>query len=229
MIIGGLQKFSLIDYPGKISAIIFTMGCNFRCAYCHNPELVIPARYTTEISFSEVFDFLDSRRGKLEAVCITGGEPTQHSGLLEMIKKIKNMGFLVKLDSNGSRPELLKELLDKKMIDYVAMDIKAPFEKYSKITGCHVFVEKIKRSIDIIMSSSIEYEFRTTIVKSLTSKDDLRKIAKTISGADNYYLQKFISTKLVNSNLSKEVSYSENELEELAIELKKYVKNCNVR
>ncbi len=229
MIIGGLQKFSLIDYPGKTSAIIFTTGCNFRCSYCHNPELVIPEKYTTEISLSEVYDFLDSRIGKLDAVCITGGEPTQHADLLEMIEKIKTMGFLVKLDSNGSRPEILKNFIDKKVVDYIAMDIKAPLEDYSKIMGWQIQAEKLKKSIDIIMGSDIRYEFRTTIVKSLTSKDNLRKIAQTISGAENYYLQKFIPTKLIDLGLSEDTSYTDDELKELALELKKYVKNCNVR
>ncbi len=229
MIIGGLQKFSLIDYPGKTCAIIFTIGCNFRCKYCHNPELVIPEEYTKEIPISEVYSFLESRRNKLDAVCITGGEPTQHTDLSEMIEKIKNMGFLVKLDSNGSRPEVLENFIKKKTIDYIALDVKAPLEDYSKIIGWQLRVEKMKKSIDLIMNSGIEYEFRTTIVKSLTSKNDLRKIAQTIKGADNYYLQKFIPTKLIEPALEKEIQYSDYELDELAEELKKYVKNCSVR
>ncbi len=229
MIIGGLQKFSLIDYPGKTSAIIFTIGCNFRCRYCHNPELVIPERYTAEISLSEVYDFLNNRRGKLDAVCITGGEPTQHADLSEMIENIKAMGFLVKLDSNGSRPEVLENFIKRKLVDYVAMDIKAPLKKYSKVIGWQIPVEKLKKSISLLMSSSVGYEFRTTIVKSILSKDDLRKIAQEIKGAENYFLQKFIPTKLIEPALKKESSYSDNELSELAEELKKYVKNCYVR
>ncbi len=229
MIIGGLQRFSLIDYPSKSCAIIFTMGCNFRCKYCHNPELVIPEKYAPEISLSEIYDFLESRVGKLDAVCITGGEPTQHTDLLEMIKKIKMMGFLVKLDSNGSRPEVLKEIINRKMVDYIAMDIKAPLESYSNIMGWQISVEKIKKSVDLIMNSGIRYEFRTTIVKSLTSKDNLRKIAQSITGAEKYYLQKFIPTKLVDSKLVEDISYADYELEELALEMKEYVKSCNVR
>lgn len=229
MIIGGLQKFSLIDYPGKTSAIIFTIGCNFRCRYCHNPELVIPERYTAEISLSEVYDFLNNRRGKLDAVCITGGEPTQHADLSEMIENIKAMGFLVKLDSNGSRPEVLENFIKRKLVDYVAMDIKAPLKKYSKVIGWQIPVEKLKKSISLLMSSSVGYEFRTTIVKSILSKDDLRKIAQEIKGAENYFLQKFIPTKLIEPALTKESSYSDDELSELAEELKKYVKNCYVR
>jgi len=229
MIIGGLQKFSLIDYPGKTCAIIFTIGCNFRCKYCHNPELVIPEKYAKEIPIADVYRFLENRRGKLDAVCITGGEPTQHLDLFEVVEKIKEMGFLIKLDSNGSRPEVLENFLKKKAIDYIAMDVKAPLENYSKIVGWQIRGEKIKKSIDLIMNSGIEYEFRTTIEKSLTSKNDLRKIAQTIKGAENYYLQKFIPTKLIEPTLEKEIQYSDYELGELAEELKKYVKNCSVR
>jgi pyruvate formate lyase activating enzyme len=229
MIIGGLQKFSLIDYPGKTCAIIFTRGCNFRCRYCHNPELVIPQKYTPEIPLSQIYDFLQSRRNKLDAVSITGGEPTLHLDLIEMIKKIKKMGYLVKLDSQGSRPEILEIIISNIMVDYFAMDVKAPLEDYSKIMGWQVSPEKLKRSINLIMNSGIEYEFRTTIVRSLTSKDDLRKIAQTIKGAEKYYLQRFIPTKLNDPSLIKESSYTDDELKALAKELKKYVKKCDVR
>ena len=229
MIIGGLQKFSLIDYPGKTCAIVFTRGCGFRCVYCHNPELVIPKKYAREIPLSKIYDFLKNRRGKLDAVSITGGEPTLHSDLIEVIEKIKNMGFLVKLDSNGSNPNILKAVIDKKIVDYIAMDVKAPLDDYSKIMGWAIPVKKLKESIELIMNSGIDYEFRTTIVKSLTSKNDLRKIAREISGAKKYYLQKFIPTKLDDSSLIAESSYSDKELRELALELMNYVKYCGIR
>ncbi|PKO05658.1 MAG: anaerobic ribonucleoside-triphosphate reductase activating protein [Chloroflexi bacterium HGW-Chloroflexi-3] len=229
MIIGGLQKFSLIDYPGKTCAIIFTRGCNFRCRYCHNPELVIPEKYAPEIPLSQIYDFLESRRGKLDAVSITGGEPTQHSNLIEVMKIIKNLGFLVKLDSNGSRPEVFEKIIDEKLADYLAMDIKAPLEDYSKIMGWPMPVEKLKKSIELIMNSGIDYEFRTTIVKSLTSKDDLRKIVKTIQGAKKYFLQKFIPTKLNDPSLMEEALYSDEELKKLALELVAYIKHSDVR
>ncbi|OGG34822.1 anaerobic ribonucleoside-triphosphate reductase activating protein [Candidatus Gottesmanbacteria bacterium RIFOXYB1_FULL_47_11] len=229
MVIGGLQKFSLVDYPGKTCAIIFTRGCNFRCRYCHNPELVIPEQYTLEIPLKVVFDFLETRRGKLDAVEITGGEPTQHADLIGVISQIKDMGFLVKLDSNGSRPEVLKTAIDQKLVDYLAMDVKAPLKDYVKIMGWQVPAEKLQQSISLIMNSGIDYEFRTTIVKSLTSKDDLREIAKTIKGAKRYFLQKFIPAKLVDSSCNNEVSYSDRELQELAQELMRYVVFCGVR
>lgn len=135
MQIGGLQKFSLLDYPGKISAVVFTQGCNFRCPYCHNPELVDPARYQECLPEEEIFSFLETRRGKLEAVTVTGGEPTLQKSLAPFLRRIKDMGFLVKLDTNGSRPDVLEELLRQKLIDYIAMDIKAPLEKYEAVTG----------------------------------------------------------------------------------------------
>ncbi|HCU22006.1 MAG TPA: anaerobic ribonucleoside-triphosphate reductase activating protein [Candidatus Atribacteria bacterium] len=229
MIIGRLQKFSLIDYPGKTCAIIFTRDCNFRCRYCHNPELVIPEKYAPKIPLPEVYNFLESRRGKLDAVSITGGEPTQHTDLIEMLEMIKNMGFLVKLDSNGSRPEVLENIISKKSVDYLAMDVKAPLEDYSKIMGWSVPAEKLKRSIELIKNSDIDHEFRTTVVKRLTSKDDLREIAQAVKGAQNYFLQKFTPTKLIDPDLIKDISYSDDELKELAQEFRVYVKHCNIR
>ena len=229
MLIGGLEKFSLIDFPGKTCAIIFTIGCNFRCRYCHNPELVIPEKYAPAISADEVYEFLESRQGKLDAVTITGGEPTQHDDLIDMVRKLKAMGFLVKLDSNGSRPEVLEMMIIEKLVDYIAMDIKAPLADYEKIMGWPIPAEKLRRSIDLILGSGLDHEFRTTIVKSLTSLDDLRKIAKEIKGAKNYYLQKFIPTKLNDESLMGDVSYSDEELSALAKELEAFVGHCGVR
>lgn len=229
MIVAGLQKFSLIDYPGKICAILFTRGCNFLCPYCHNPELVIKEKYAPEIPMSKIYEFIESRRGKLDAISITGGEPTQHADLIDMLEKIKNMGFLIKLDTNGSRPEILEKIMARNLVDYFAMDIKAPLEDYPKIAGRAIAAEKIKKSIELIINHATEYEFRTTIVKSLISKDDLRKIAKEIKGAKNYFLQKFIPTKLNDPLLMKETSYTDMELNKLALELMGYVRYCAVR
>lgn len=230
MIIGGLVKFSLNDYPGKTSAVIFTRGCNFRCHYCHNPELVLSEKYASEIPLVEIFSFLKSRINQLDAVVVTGGEPTQHADLSEIIKKIRKMGFLVKIDTNGSRPEMLEALIKESNIDYVAMDIKAPFENYEKITGVPISPEKLKKSISLIINSGLNHEFRTTIVKSLTNFDDLRKIAENIRGAENYFLQRFVSAaKLNDPSFENEVSYSEKELEKLAAELMAFVRYCGVR
>jgi len=229
MIIGGLRKFSLIDYPGKTSAVVFTVGCDFRCRYCHNPELVIPEEYAREIPLAEIYDFLESRRGKLDAVCVTGGEPTLHSDLPDTLEKIKSMGFSVKLDSNGSRPEVLKNIIGRGLVDYIAMDIKAPFEDYEKVVGYPVSAEKLKKSADLIMKSGVRYEFRTTVAKSLASEGDLAKIAETIAGAENYYLQKFVPAKMNDPLFSDNFPYSREELATIAKKLEKYVKNCRVR
>jgi len=229
MIIAGLVKFSLNDYPGKTCAVVFTRGCNFRCRYCHNPELVLPEKYAPEISPDEIFDFLETRRNKLDAVCVTGGEPTQHPDLPEFLKKIKKMGFLVKLDSNGTRPEVLEKIIADGLVDYIAMDIKAPFEDYKNITCVAAAPEKLKKSVQIILDSGLPHEFRTTIVKSLTSFDDLRQIAQSIRGAQNYFLQRFVATKLNDETLMNDVSYSEGDLNELASELSSFVGHCGVR
>lgn len=228
MIIGGFQKFSLIDYPEKISAIIFTQGCNFRCPYCHNPELVLPEKYSNPIPEEEILSFLDSRRGKLDAVVITGGEPLLQKDLFDFIEKVKDMGFLVKLDTNGSMPEVLKEAIEIG-VDYIAMDVKAPLEKYREVVRAEVNEEKIKSSIEIIMHAGIEYEFRTTVVKSLLSKEDILKIGMLINGARLYVLQKFIPSKLVDPKFMKEETYSDEEFEEMKEELKRYVKECIIR
>jgi pyruvate formate lyase activating enzyme len=231
MIIGGFEKFSLNDYPGKASAVIFTRGCNFRCSYCHNPELVLSEKYSPEIPAGEIFEFLESRKDKLDAVVITGGEPTNHTDLIDVLRKIKGMGFLVKLDTNGSEPEMLNKIIKEGIVDYVAMDIKAPFtdEGYKTITNVIFDTEKLKKSVEIIINSGLPHEFRTTVVKTLTSFDDLRKIAESIKGAQNYFLQKFVATKLNDENLMNETSYSDEELKELANEFTVFVKNCAVR
>lgn len=169
MTIGGLQKFSLIEYPGKISCIIFTQRCNIRCYYCYNPELVCPALFKTPISETEVFNFLKTRVGKLDAVVISGGEPTLQYRLLDFIKGIKDLGFLVKVHTNGSNPSVIAQILP--YIDYITMDIKGPFEKYKAITRSDIDVERYKRSINLIRSVPIRKDFRTTRCGLLTDND----------------------------------------------------------
>jgi len=229
VIIGGLQRFSLIDYPGKTCAVIFTRGCNFRCRYCHNPELVVPERFGPEVPLPEVYDFLHRRARVLQAVCITGGEPTVQADLPDMLKRIKQMGYLIKLDSNGSRPDILEEVLGEALLDYVAIDVKAPLQDYEKIVGVRFPAERLAKSIALVLSSGIDHEFRTTIVKRFTSLEDIRRIARSIRGARRYYLQTFVSTKLVDESLRYEPSYTNEELSELAQELRQYVTYCGVR
>lgn len=230
MFFGGLQKFSLIDYPGRPCVIVFTIGCNFKCPYCHNPELISLTKKTfVIIPEQEILRFLETRKGKIDAVSITGGEPTLHDDLLNFMSKLKAMGFLIKLDSNGTRPLVLQEALDKKLVDCLAMDVKAPLAKYNSIVASPVVLEDIKKSIDLIKNSGIDYEFRTTIVKSLLSKEDILEIGNLVSGARRYYLQKFIPTKTYDSTFLTQTTYSDEEFETLRKEIAPKVQYCKVR
>lgn len=227
MKIGGLQYCSLIDYPGKISAIVFTVGCNFRCPYCHNPELVDET--ADEVPEAKIFDFLTRRRNLLDAVTVTGGEPTMHDDLPDFIRKIKEMGFLVKLDSNGTNPEMLEHVINEKLVDYVAMDIKAPLRSYEKTVGRPVNRASIEKSIALLLKNSVPYEFRTTVVKSLLSKDDLREIGESIRGAKTYNLQKFVPTKTLNPAFIRKTTYSDDEFRDMQQMMGEFVDECSVR
>jgi len=190
MKIGGLQKFSFIDYPNKTSAIIFTQGCNFRCAYCHNPELVYPNKYQVPMPEEQVFAFLESRKNQLDAVVITGGEPTLQPDLIEFIKKIKSMGFLVKLDSNGSNPKVLEQVINQKLVDFIAMDIKAPFDKYNLVCCVPININDITKSIDLIKNSGIDFLFRTTYDKSKLFDEDIQTMTDFLKVDTHYKVQK---------------------------------------
>jgi len=227
MRIGGLTRCSLIDFPGQVSAIIFTIGCNFRCPYCHNPELVDET--ADIIPTEDVLDFLRTRIKQLDGVTITGGEPTMHDDLIPFIKEIKALGFKVKLDSNGTNPAMLERLINEELVDYLAMDIKAPFSDYASGVGRPVDVEKIKESVRLIMSNTIPYEFRTTVVKALLSSEDIINISKDIKGAKKYYLQKFVSTKILNPGFIKKTTYTDEEFKEIQKSVQKYVAECYVR
>lgn len=229
MIIGGFQRFSLIDYPGKICAIIFTQGCNFRCPYCHNPELINPNVSKNIISKEEVLSFLKKRKGKLDAVEITGGEPTVQEGLVELLREVKDIGYLVKLDSNGSHPEVIEKVIKLKIADYLAMDVKAPLEKYPEVTCSNVDISGITRSIELVKNSGLGYEFRTTIVKSQLRKENIIEIGKLIKGAKLYILQKFVSSKALSSKFLDETTYSDEEFQYLKDTLESYVDKCLVR
>ncbi|MBW6513907.1 MAG: anaerobic ribonucleoside-triphosphate reductase activating protein [Candidatus Syntrophosphaera sp.] len=189
MKIGGFQKFSLLDYPGQLAAIVFTQGCNFRCPYCHNPELVDPARFSITWQTNRVLSFLKRRRGKLGAVVITGGEPTCQPDLVRFTRKLKDMGFLVKMDTNGSNPEMINTLVDKELVDYWAMDVKAPLDLYPVITRSDFQSREILRSMDILRASGIEYEFRTTFFELLFTWDDIARIQPLLKPGDRFYLQ----------------------------------------
>jgi len=228
MKIGGLEKFTLIDYPGKISAIVFTVGCNFRCPFCHNPSLVEETE-ETDIKTEEVLTFLKKRIGSLDAVTITGGEPTMHKDLIPFMRKIKKLGFLIKLDSNGTNPLVLKKVIKEKQVDYLAMDIKSSPEKYMQTVGRPIEIKKIKESVNIIMKSGIPYEFRTTVVKALLPEEDFPKIGEFIKGAEKYFLQKFIPTKILNPQFKKKTTYTDSEFLKIKSVMEKYVKECGIR
>ncbi|MCX8016157.1 MAG: anaerobic ribonucleoside-triphosphate reductase activating protein [Patescibacteria group bacterium] len=233
MEIGGLQKTTLIDYPGKIAATVFLIGCNFRCPFCYSSELVLPEKIKQQprIKEEEFFSFLKEKRGYLDGVVICGGEPTIQPDLEQFLKKIKKMNFLIKIDTNGSQPEVLKKIIDKKLIDYIAMDIKAPLreEKYNLAAGCKVNLEAIRESINLIKASGIDYEFRTTIVPTIHTFDDIIEIAKNIAPAKRYYLQNFKAEKTINPQMLQIRGFSEEEIKILIEKIKKFFEECKLR
>lgn len=227
MIIGGIQKTTLIDYPGKIAAIVFTAGCNFNCGYCHNSELRNPK---VKIPVEDFFAFLENRKGKLDAVVITGGEPTMHQDLLEFAKRIKSMGFLVKLDTNGSNPEMLETLIENSAVDYIAMDIKAPIEKYFDVANCAINKNEIKRSIKLVMAKAPDYEFRTTVVAGQLDERDFEEIGNLIGGAKRYFIQKFVpSKKLADKSFEKRLPPDDETIQKFKSKISKIIKEIKVR
>ena len=193
MIIAGLQKLTLVDYPEKLACTIFLAGCNFRCPWCYNPELVLPEKIkdNSQITKKDFFDFLKFRINLLDGVVICGGEPTLNKDLPIFCKKIKKMGYAIKLDTNGSNPEMISNLVDEKLIDYIAMDVKAPREKYKEATGAKIDIKQIQKSIDILKKGGVDYEFRTTMIPKLLSKKDIVEIVQWIGPARKYCLQNF--------------------------------------
>ena len=189
MVISGFEKLTLLDYPGKTACLVFTQGCNFRCPFCHNKDLLCNG-CDSKFKEEEIFDYLEKRKGLIDGVCITGGEPLLQKDIEKFILKIKEMGFLVKLDTNGSNPDKLSKLIN--IVDYVAMDIKNDFLDYGKTSGVNkINIENIKRSIKIIEDSNIEYEFRTTIVKQLHNLDKIIDICKYLGPNAKYYIQNY--------------------------------------
>lgn len=207
---------SLIDYPGKLAAVVFTQGCNFRCGYCHNPELVLPREYCPVVPEEEVMAFLRGRQEYLEGVVVTGGEPTVQEGLISFLDKIKRLGYLIKLDTNGSRPEVLKQVLSLRLVNYVAMDVKASLIRYDEVTNVRGFSVKIEESIRAIIESGIPHEFRTTVVKAFHSVEDLLEIRSLVAGARQYNLQRArLDGKILDKGLLAQEQYSDAEFERL--------------
>ena len=213
MRIGGFQKFSLIDYPGKVAAVIFTQGCNFRCGYCHNPQLVCPQQFQQPLDESIILKFLQFRQGKLQGVVVTGGEPTIQAGLLDFLDKLKLMKYTVKLDTNGSNPDILASIIKKGLVDFIAMDIKTSLSRYEKATGVRTDIGRIKRSIDLIIKSGLSHQFRTTLVKEHCSTVDLRNIRALIGGSKNYVLQPFVPlTTIIDLKLLTKKQYTKEQI-----------------
>ncbi len=225
MEIGGLEKSTLIDYPAKVACTVFLIGCNFRCPFCYSSELVLPEKIKSQprISEKEFFDFLKKRKRLLEGVVVCGGEPTLNKDLPDFIKKIKKLGYRVKLDTNGSNPEMLEELIKKKLLDYVAMDIKAPKEKYYKATGVKVYIKKIQKSIDILKRGKVDYELRSTILPKIHTKEDIVNMAKWIRNTKLYYLQQFRPEKTIDPEYENCKPFSQKEIESIRKECNKYV------
>lgn len=232
MIIAGLQKTSLVDWPEKICSTVFIAGCNFRCPFCHNPELVLPEQIEQlePMSENELFTALVERKRFIDGVCITGGEPLLSPDIVKLLHKLKEKGFAVKLDTNGSVPTLLKKLIDEKLVDYVAMDIKAPKERYAEATGVNSNMKLVEESIKILKESGIGYEFRTTVVKGLLSKDDIKGIGSWLAGSDAYYLQAFIGTeKTLDPAYYQRKSYTPEDLNDMMGSVKGHFKKTGVR
>lgn len=196
MLISGIQKLSLLDYPEKICCTIFTSGCNYRCPFCHNASILQPNPRTPAILEEEVLKFLKKRKGLIDGVCITGGEPLLQPKIAEFIAKIRELGFLVKLDTNGSFPDKLNELIEADLLDYVAMDVKNSPEKYGLTVGTENYdIRPVEESISLLLSGKLPYEFRTTVVRELHTCGDFQKIAHWIQGAEHYYLQSFVDSE----------------------------------
>lgn len=213
MKIHGFNTLTLLDYPGKVGATLFLGGCNFRCPFCQNGNLVLRPREEPWIPMEEVLAFLKKRRGILDGVCISGGEPTLHAKLPELASQIKALGYQIKLDTNGTRPDVIKKLQGTGLIDYVAMDIKSSQQNYSKVAGCASLpMDAIRESVDFLKSGKMEYEFRTTVVRELHDADDFRDIADWLSGCRAYYLQAYRESEHVIR--PEFTSYTRKELED---------------
>lgn len=230
MLIAGLQKTTLVDYPGHLACTVFTSGCNFRCHFCHNPELVKPqGKVEPILSNTEFFTFLQSRKGLLEGVCITGGEPTLHPDLPEFIREIKELGYKVKLDSNGTNPQILETLIASELVDYIAMDLKNDAENYEATVGTSVDLEKIKQSVKLLLRGKVSYEFRTTVVPGLHSVTNFHQMGQWIRGAHLYVIQNFKPGQTLNPDYATLSPFESTRLEEFKKIMQSYVQQVQLR
>ena len=228
MQIAGLQKLTLLDFPGRLACTVFLPGCNLRCPFCHNASLALPHRTADPgMTVDELLDFLQKRKGRLQGVCITGGEPTLHKDLPELIRSIKNMGFQVKLDTNGSDPRMLQSLLDENLLDYVAMDIKNDPERYCDTCGSVDILPQVKESAKLLMEGDIDYEFRTTVCHPFHDAEAIRSITQWLKGAKQYFLQAFVdSGDLIGQGLSALTPQQMDTLRQAALP---YIPNTHIR
>ena len=231
MQIGGLQKTTLIDYPGKIACTVFIIGCNFRCPFCYSGELVLPEKTKNcpILPEDKFFDFLKERKGLLEGVVLCGGEPTLYKDLPNFIKRIKELGYPAKLDTNGSNPEMLKKLIEERLINYAAMDIKSSKEKYEAYSGIKMDLSIIEKSVDILKQGRIDYEFRTTLAPGI-DKEDIKKIAEWIGPAKKYFLQEFNNKKeIIEPGIISLPILQEEEIKGLIKRIKSKFEICQLR
>ena len=228
MVIAGLQNLSLVDYPGYLSAVIFFQGCNFKCGYCQNPDLVTLEK---KFAFSEqkVFDYLNLRKDKLEAVVISGGEPAIYEDLPDFLERIKSLNLKIKFDTNGSRPGVIEDLIKRELVDYIAIDIKTSLPKYKLLTDEKDIKKKLKESIRLTMLSTVDYEFRTTCAPGIVEEKDFHKIGKLVKGATKYYLQQFRNQVVFDESFREVKPYDTEELEKFAEILRKYVQKVALR
>ena len=228
MKIGGIQKTSLLDYPDKICAIIWTVGCNFRCPFCYNKDLVL--NQIESLNENEILSFLKKRKGKLDALCISGGEPLLNDDIFYFIEKVKKLNYLIKIDTNGYFPNKLKNLINENLVDYVSMDVKAPKNKYNILSGVNVDISKINESINILKNDAFDYEFKTTVVPGYLDKEDIIKIAKWLDGSNRYYIQQFKRNySMISSEMKKIKPYTKTYLNEILTEIKPFFNNCKLR
>ena len=228
MKIGGFQKTSLLDYPDTVSAIIWTVGCNFHCPFCYNKDIV--EEKIGLISEKEIFDFLEKRKGLIDGLVITGGEPLMQEDIADFCEKVKKLGYLVKIDTNGTYPEKLKELADKKLVDYIAMDIKAPKKKYKDLSGVKADIKKIQKSIDIIRKSGVDYEFRTTFIPEFLTQKDIVEIGEWLKGSKRFYIQQFKNdVPMISSKMSSIKPYPREEVFDTLEKIKPFFEFCDVR
>lgn len=227
MRIGGLQKITLLDYPGKVACTVFLTGCNLRCPYCHNPSLVFPSAEAEQMSEAALFAFLETRRGKLDGVCITGGEPTLQQQLPKLLQNIRRRGFFVKLDTNGTNPSMLRSLINSGLVDYVAMDIKNSPSHYTDTCGRNNIIEQVQESAAFLMKGTVDYEFRTTVCAPLHTPENMIEIGQWLCGVKRYFIQPFVDSGVLAGNSVMPLSAAE--IYSLKESVLPYIPNTQIR